>query len=101
MIFKEGISIVNRRISKLSIFAFTLLLGSFVMIFGIAGTSLHAAFASGITTQDFYIPSGTDPWGATVDNNGHVWLAIPGCDPAPTCNSNTPPGKIAEYNPST
>src|SRR6266536_302286 len=62
--------------------------------------SLHSAYASGITTQDFYIPSGVDPWGTTFDSNGHVWLSIPGCDPAPTCNSNTPPGKIAEFNPS-
>ncbi|HEY6408743.1 MAG TPA: hypothetical protein VIY29_14880, partial [Ktedonobacteraceae bacterium] len=53
-----------------------------------------------ITTQDFYIPAGADPWGTTFDSNGHVWLAIPGCDPAPTCNANTPPGKIAEFNPS-
>ncbi len=71
------------------------------MTFGIIGTSLHHVFASGITTQDFYIPSGNDPWGTTIDNNGHIWLAIPGCDPAPTCSSNTPPGKIAEFNAST
>ena len=53
-----------------------------------------------VTARDFYIPSSSDPWGTTFDSSGHVWLAIPGCDPSPTCGSNTPPGKIAEFNPS-
>jgi virginiamycin B lyase len=88
----------NRRI-QLSIIAFTLVLGSLIFTFSpLAHTSL-TAFAS-TTSQDFYVPSGTDPWGTAIDNNGHIWVALPGCDPAPTCPSSTPPGKIAEFNPS-
>ena len=49
---------------------------------------------------DFYIPAGQDPWGIAFDSSGHVWVAIPGCDPAPICSATTPPGKIAEYDPS-
>ena len=82
-------------------FSLTILLGGLLLTFGIFGDPKHPAFASGVTTQDYAIPSGDDPWGTTIDGSGHVWLAIPGCDPAPTCNSNTPPGKIAEFNPST
>ncbi len=91
---------MNERKMTLGLFALTILLGSLLMAFSIVGNNFHSAYASGITTQDFSIPAGEAPWGTTFDSNGHVWLAIPGCDPAPTCNSNTPPGKIAEYNPS-
>ncbi len=84
----------------LSIFTFTLLLGILLLAFRMVGNTLHPAFASGVTIQDFYIPSGTDPWGTAIDNNGHIWVAIPGCDPSPSCGSSPPPGKIAEYNPS-
>ena len=89
-----------RRFFSLSLFAFIILSGSFLLAFNMVGKTLNTAFASGVTAQDFYIPSGTDPWGTMIDSNGHVWQAIPGCDPAPTCSSNTPPGKIAEFNPS-
>ncbi|MGZ3629177.1 MAG: Vgb family protein [Ktedonobacteraceae bacterium] len=82
------------------LFAFILLAGSLLLIFNMAGNPVKSAFASGVTAQDYYVPSGTDPWGTAIDSNGHVWLAIPGCDPAPTCSSTTPPGKIAEFNPS-
>ena len=77
----------------------TMLVGGALLALGIGGYEVHKAHASGVTAQDFYIPSGQDPWGTALDGNGHVWLAIPGCDPAPTCSSTTPPGKIAEYNP--
>lgn len=65
---------------------------------------IHAAFAQRpftVTAQDWYIPSGQDPWGTAFDSSGHVWVAIPGCDPEPTCDSGTPPGKIEEFDPST
>lgn len=74
------------------------------LTFGFIGFGLYSAHAKQqdytVTTQDFNIPSSRDPWGTTFDSNGRVWLAIPGCDPAPTCNSNDPPGEIAEFNPS-
>ena len=77
----------------------SMLVGGAILALGIGGYALHQARASGVTAQDFYIPSGQDPWGTALDGNGHVWLAFPGCDPGPMCSSNTPPGKIAEYNP--
>lgn len=46
-------------------------------------------------------PSGFDIWGTTTDSQGNVWVALPGCDPNPTCASGTPPGKIDEFNPTT
>ena len=73
------------------------------LTFGCIGFGNYSAHAKqqdySITTQDFTIPSSSDPWGTTFDNNGHVWLAIPGCDPTPTCNPNDPPGEIAEFDP--
>ena len=85
--------------------ALTMFTVSTTLAFGLMGYGLHSAHAVQqqytVTTQDFYIPSSLDPWGTTFDSKGQVWLAIPGCDPAPTCNSSTPPGEIAEFNPST
>lgn len=56
--------------------------------------------ATTVTATDFSVPSGIDPWGTTFDSSGNVWLAVPGCDPSPTCSTSTPPGKIEVYNPS-
>src|SRR5215831_13352837 len=97
----RGFASMNRRRIQLSIITFTLLLGSFLFTCGLLVHISHAAFASGPTIQDFYTPAGTNPWGTASDNNGHVWVALPGCDPAPNCSSSTPPGKIAEYDPAT
>src|SRR6266705_331812 len=92
---------VNGRKITRSFLALTILMGSLNVAFGMAGYGVYLAHASGITTQDFYIPSSQDPWGTTFDSNGNVWLTIPGCDPAPTCSASTPAGKIAEFNPAT
>ena len=83
--------------------ALVLLIGSAILAFGMAGYDLHSnhALAYGITIKDFHISSGGDPWGTAFDSKGNVWLAIPGCDPNPTCDSTDPPGKIAEFSPST
>ncbi len=53
------------------------------------------------TTTDFYAPSGSYPWGTTFDSRGRIWLAMPGCDPAPQCQNNAAPGKIDVYDPAT
>jgi len=94
---------LNVRKMILSLLALLMLIGSAILALNMTGYGIHATFANqlySVTARDFYIPSGGDPWGTTFDSNGHVWLAIPGCDPSPTCSSNTPPGKIAEFNPS-
>ena len=91
---------LNGRKIVLSLLALAMFIGSAILALGMVGHGLYAAHANGITTQDFYIPGSNNPWGTTFDSKGNVWLAIPGCDPAPTCNSTTPPGEIAEFNPS-
>ena len=92
---------VNRRKIILGLVSLGTLIGSVLLAFGIIGHDLrstHAQQASGVTLQEFYIPGSSDPWGTAFDNNSNVWLAIPGCDPSPTCSSTTPPGEIAEFN---
>ena len=64
------------------------------------GTQHSFAQSFSVSVSDFSIKSGQEPWGTTFDSNGNVWIAIPGCDPSPTCSASTPPGRIEEYNPS-
>jgi virginiamycin B lyase len=60
---------------------------------------LTSAQASGLSSlTDFSVP-GADPWGTAFDSSGRVWVAMPGCDPAPSCPSSTPPGKLALFDP--
>jgi streptogramin lyase len=70
-------------------------------LFASVGHAVLAQQLSTVTAQDWYIQSGQDPWGVAFDSSGHVWIAVPGCDPSPTCSSNTPPGKIEEFDPAT
>ncbi|HLI90887.1 MAG TPA: hypothetical protein VKV37_19515 [Ktedonobacteraceae bacterium] len=60
--------------------------------------SFASSSASASSSTDFSTP-GVDPWGTAFDSHGNVWVALPGCDPSPTCASGTPPGKIGEFNP--
>ena len=55
--------------------------------------SYIAAHASGVIE----VPTQPLPWGIAFDNNAHVWVAEPGCDPAPACSSAFP-ATIGEYN---
>ncbi|MGH2496137.1 MAG: virginiamycin B lyase family protein [Ktedonobacteraceae bacterium] len=86
----------------LGLVALGTLVASIALAFNVLGISSRAAFAgsAGVNVTDFSVPAGQEPWGTTFDSSGNVWVAIPGCDPTPTCDSGTPPGKIAEYNPS-
>ncbi|MBV9710126.1 MAG: hypothetical protein JO011_04300, partial [Ktedonobacteraceae bacterium] len=84
----------------LSLAASSLIIASimFVMI-----TTLHTQAANASLTMsatDYYTP-GSDPWGTAFDSSGRVWVALPGCDFAPSCPSTTPPGKIALFDPAT
>ena len=64
------------------------------------GNFVRNSFAqSGVTISDYWLNGGQEPWGSAFDRNGNVWMAMPGCDPSPTCGSSTPPGKIGEFNP--
>lgn len=66
----------------------------------VPGNFVRNSFAqSGVTVSDYWLNGGQEPWGTAFDRNGNVWMAIPGCDPSPTCSNTTPPGKIGEFNP--
>ncbi len=83
-----------------------IVLGSLIVSLSLAfnmfgnGTQHSFAQSPGVTVTDFWMNGGQEPWGTTFDSKGNVWVAVPGCDPSPTCGSSTPPGKIEEYNPS-
>jgi streptogramin lyase len=53
--------------------------------------------SSTATINTFWVTQGVgEPWGTAVDSSGNIWFAEPGCDFAPTCAANTPPGQIGE-----
>ncbi len=84
----------------LGLVVFVALLANLALAFGLFGKGLTGfAQAPGVTVTDYYIASGQEPWGTTFDTKGNVWVAVPGCDPSPTCSSTTPPGKIEVFNP--
>jgi streptogramin lyase len=88
----------------LSLTVLTVLLASAAIAFTATLQTTHAASASALTAPvavDFSINGGSDPWGTAFDSSGNVWVAVPQCDPSPTCASGTPPGKIDVYNPNT
>jgi streptogramin lyase len=76
-------------------------LASMVVAFTLFGKDMRSSRAQspGVTATDFWLNGGQEPWGVTFDSKGNVWVAVPGCDPAPTCSGSTPPGKIEVYNP--
>ncbi|HLI08518.1 MAG TPA: hypothetical protein VKV40_18290 [Ktedonobacteraceae bacterium] len=76
---------------------FVLLVGMALVFLAVHEGFVHASAPSGVTATDFYINNGSDPWGTTFDSQGNLWVAVPGCDPNPTCNKDDPPGKIEEY----
>ncbi len=67
-----------------------------------SGVAIHAqqGQATTVTSTEYQVPTGADAWGTTFDKSGNVWVALPGCDFTPTCNSSTP-GKIIRFAPST
>lgn len=79
------------------------LLATLALAFGLLSQGALPGFAQSpsVTATDFWLNGGQEPWGVTFDSKGNVWVAVPGCDPAPTCSSTTPPGKIEEFNPVT
>src|SRR5579862_387894 len=90
------------RKTLLAIVTLVTLVASVTLAFSTMSKNIRPSFAqaAGVTATDVYVPSGNaDPWGTTFDSKGNVWVALPGCDPSPTCGSTTPPGKIAVFNP--
>ncbi len=72
---------------------------TFLAVGSIIGAHAQSSLASGISSLTTYSVPGSDPWGTAFDSSGHVWVAIPGCDPAPSCSSSTPPGKLGLFDP--
>ena len=63
------------------------------------GSQAQSSLAPGISSVTDYPVPGSDPWGTAFDGSGRVWVALPGCDLAPSCPSSTPPGKLALFDP--
>jgi virginiamycin B lyase len=91
---------VLRYITRLSWGLRALFILTFAVCLLLVLHSVQASFAyrATVSARDFYVASGSDPWGTAIDHNGNIWLAVPGCDPNPTCSSSTPPGKIEEFS---
>ena len=92
---------MDKRKIILSLVMLGSVLASTVLAFTIFGKDIRASHAQspGVTVTDFWLNRGQEPWGVTFDSQGNVWVAVPGCDPSPTCGGTTPPGKIEVYNP--
>src|SRR2546429_3007473 len=89
----------KRNILTISV-ALTVVVASLLLAVGsIIGSHAQVSLASGISgVTDYFVP-GSFPWGTTFDSGGRVWVAMPGCDLAPSCPSSTPPGKLALFDP--
>src|ERR1700676_2305837 len=83
--------------AQLAVFGVAILLVAGSVI----GTRPPAALASGLSSVTDYPVPGGDPWGTAFDSRGRVWVAMPGCDPSPSCPGSTPPGKLALFDPGT
>src|SRR5260221_11578395 len=99
---KESLWKMHRTIALRSFLVLAVLLASSFFTFSAIRHSLAAqAQPLTTTTTEYHIPSGTNPWGTAVDRNGKIWVALPGCDPSPTCSSGTAPVRIDVFNPLT
>jgi streptogramin lyase len=63
------------------------------------GAPVQPSLASGVSGVTDYAVPGSYPWGTAFDSGGRVWVALPGCDLAPSCPSSTPPGGLALFDP--
>ncbi len=84
----------------LSLAAISIIIASIGFVLMTTFTHKLPVLNSRMSATDYYTP-GSDPWGTAFDSSGRVWVALPGCDFAPSCPTSTPPGKIALFNPVT
>jgi hypothetical protein len=98
---EKVIRTMDMRKILLSLFVMGSFLVSLALAFNMFGNGTQHSFAqsSGVTVTDFWMNGGQERWGTTFDSKGNVWVAVPSCDPSPTCSTTTPSGKIEEYNP--
>src|SRR5215831_13404985 len=89
----------TRRILAIRVALVVVVASSLLAVGSIIGAPAQSSLASSISTvTDYYVP-GSFPWGTAFDSSGRVWVALPGCDLAPSCPSSTPPGKLALFDP--
>lgn len=80
--------------------ALTIVAASILLAVGtIIDSHAQASLALSLSSITEYSVPGSDPWGTTFDSSGRVWVAMPGCDLAPSCSNSTPPGKLALFDP--
>ena len=93
----------SRVIRSLAVLALLVVSAFFAANFASRFQYAHATGSSTttVTTKEYAVSKGFDPWGTAIDKQGKVWVALPGCDPTPTCSPGTPPGRLATFNPST
>lgn len=92
----------NRLLLRLTLLAACLALATGALLVTASTSFAYAQQHKKINATDYLVPtSNADAWGSAIDSSGRVWLALPGCDPNPTCSQNTPPGRIAAFQPST
>ena len=92
---KQNIRKIMAMCVVLTVMAASTLLMAESIISAHAQSSLASAISS---VNDYFVP-GSNPWGTAFDSSGRVWVALPGCDLAPSCPSSTPPGKLALFDP--
>src|SRR5215472_7367537 len=91
----------TKRILAIRVALAVVVASTLLAVGSIIGAPAKSSLASGISTVTDYPVPGADPWGTAFDSSGRVWVALPGCDPSPSCPSSTPPGKLALFDPST
>ncbi len=95
----ESRKVESRKRITMSVVAVATVIASAVLAFGVLNPLLRSEADTPVS--DFAVPAGADPWGTAFDSQGHVWVALPGCDPSPQCPAGTAPGKIAVFDPAT
>src|SRR5216683_2038517 len=84
----------------LSIVAAATILASIILTLMMTLHPSSVGAQTAISATDYTAPVASGfPWGTAFDGTGRVWVALPGCDLAPSCPSSTPPGKLALFDP--
>src|SRR5215469_13602018 len=89
----------TRKIPAICVALAVVVTSTLLAVGSINGVHAQSSLASGISSVTDYAVPGSFPWGTAFDSSGRVWVAMPGCDLAPSCPSSTPPGKLALFDP--
>jgi streptogramin lyase len=95
------VNYITRKIPAIRVALAVAAASALLAVGSIIGAPVQPSLASGISSVTDYSVPGSYPWGTAFDSSGRVWVAMPGCDLAPSCPSSTPPGKLALFDPNT